>query len=89
MADRQIHPLNKSGVESSREAQSLQGGLEICQCPQAHYVRDLHQLAPPVTFLHLAVDQTCLHLPPTCFPTSTTQCKPVSKMGREGIEVQV
>ena len=36
VTDGQIHPLNRGGIEPSREAHFLQGGLEICQCPQAH-----------------------------------------------------
>src|SRR5437870_2156899 len=64
-------------------------GFESGLCPKAHHVRDPHQLAPPGTFLHQAGDQTRLHLPPTCFPTSTTQRKPVSNMGGEGREVHV
>jgi len=57
MADGQIHPFDKGGVEPSREAQSLQGDLESVLCSQAHHVRDLYQFAPSVAFLHLAVDQ--------------------------------
>jgi hypothetical protein len=89
MADRQIHPLDESGVESSREAQSLQSGLEICQCPQAHDRRDSHQFASLVAFLHLTVDQLRRHLPPKCFPPSATHLKLVSKMGGQGIEIQI
>jgi hypothetical protein len=40
MTDGQIHPFNKSGVESSREPQSLQSNGEICLCPKPHHRRD-------------------------------------------------
>ena len=40
MTDAQIDPFNKSGVQPSREAHSLQGDREICLCPQAHHRRD-------------------------------------------------
>jgi hypothetical protein len=63
MTDGQIHPLNESGVQSSRETQSLQGDFEICLCPQAHHGRDSRQLAMPVAFLHLTVDQLRCRLP--------------------------
>ena len=89
MTDAQIHPLDESGIQSSREAHPLQGDREICLCPQAHHVRDPHYLAPPVAFLHLAVDQTCRHLPLAHVSPSPTSCEPVSKMGREGIEIQI
>jgi hypothetical protein len=56
MADGQIHPLDKSGVQPSREAHPLQGVREICLCSQAHHRRDANQLAPLVAFFHLAVD---------------------------------
>ncbi len=89
VSDGQIHPLDERRVQPSRETQSLQGDGEICQCPQAHYRRDAHQLAPPVAFLHLTVDQLRCHLPLECFPSSATHLSPLSKMGREGIKVQV
>ena len=50
MTDREICPFNKSGVESSRQAQSQQGDLESLLCPKAHHVRDANQLTPPVVF---------------------------------------
>ncbi len=89
LTDGQIHPFNKSGVESSRETQSLQGGLESFACSKAHYRCNSHQLAPPVTFLHLAVDQARRHLPLAHVPPSATHLKPVPEMGRQSIEVQV
>ena len=89
MTDAQIHSLDKSGVQPSREAHPLQGEREICLCPKPHHVRDANQLAPLVAFFHLAVDQALRHLPLACFPPSTTSCEPLSKMGREGIEVQI
>ena len=89
MTNGQIDPLDESGVEPSREAHPLQGEREICLCPQAHHGCDPRQLAPPVAFLHLTVDQARRHLPPTCYPPSLNHLKPLAKMGREGIEVQV
>jgi hypothetical protein len=50
MTDGQIHSFNKSSVQPSRETYLLQGDLEICLCPQAHHMRDLHQFAPPIAF---------------------------------------
>jgi hypothetical protein len=67
MLDDQIHPLNKSGVQPSREAQSLQSDLG----PKAHHMRDPHQFTPSITFLYLAVDQTRSYLPSTGFPPMT------------------
>ena len=89
MADRQIHPLDKSGIQPSREAHPLQGGLESGLCPQTHHVCDPNQLAPPVAFFHLAVDQTSRHLPLTQVPASTAHLEPVSKMGRQRVEVEI
>ncbi len=89
MTDGQIDPLDKSGVQPSREAHPLQGEREICLCPETHHVRDPQQLAPAVAFLHLAVDQARLYLPLAHFPPSTIQREPLSKMGRESIKVQV
>jgi len=89
MTDGQIHPLNKSGVESSRETQPLQTNLESVPCPQTHHRRNSHQLTTPVAFLHLTIDQLRRHLPLECFPPSATHLKPVSKMGGEGIEIHI
>jgi hypothetical protein len=49
-------------------------------------VCDANQLAPPVAFLHLPVDQLRCHLPPEYFPASTTNLEPLAKVGSEGIE---
>ena len=89
MTDSGIHPLDKSGVQSSRETQSLQGDRESGACLKAHHVRDLHQLAPPVTFFHLTLYQLCCHLPLVHFPASTKHFKPLAKMSRQSIEVQI
>lgn len=89
MTDRQIHPFNKSRVQSSSEAHLLQSDLESSPCSKAHDVRHPHQLAPLVAFLHLAVEQSFCHLPPEYFPPSASHLEPVSKMGRERIEVQI
>jgi hypothetical protein len=40
-------------------------------------------------FLHLAIDQTYLHLPPAHIAPSTNSFTPLSKMSREGIEVHI
>ena len=89
MTDRQVHPFNKSGVQASREAESLQGDLESGLCPQAHHMRDLDQLTPSVTFLYLAVDQARCYLPSTGLPPPMPYLEPVSKMSCQGIEVQI
>src|SRR5437588_545799 len=89
MSDGQWSPLDKSGVQPPREAHSLQSGREICLCSQAHHVRDASQLTPPVALFHLAVDQARCPLPPAHFLPSTTSCEPLSKMGCEGIEIQI
>jgi hypothetical protein len=52
-------------------------------------VRDPHQLAPPVAFFHLAIDQAHRHLPLACFPPSTTYGELLAKMGCQGIEVHI
>ncbi|SRR5258708_7776733 len=83
MADGQIHSLNKSGVQPSREAQSLQSDLESRLCPKAHHMRDLDQLTLSVTFLYLAVDQARRYLP------STPHFSPPSKMSCQSIEVHI
>ncbi len=89
MTDCQIHPLNKSRVQSPSEAHLLQSDLESGICSKAHDVPHPHQLAPLVAFLHLAIDQSFCHLPPEYFPPSASHPEPVSKMGRERIEVQI
>ncbi len=89
MTDAQIHPLDESSVQPSRQAQSLQGGCEICLGPQADHRRDPYEFAPPVGFLHLAVDQTGRYLPLACFALSTTSCEPLPEMGCESIEIQM
>jgi hypothetical protein len=40
-------------------------------------------------FLHLAVDQACLHLPPARVPPSMIQREPLAKVCREGVEVHI
>ncbi len=52
-------------------------------------MRDAHELASPVAFFHLAVDQAHCHLPPEDFAPSATHLAPVSKMGRESIEIEI
>ncbi len=89
VTDGQIDPLDESGIQPSREAQFLQGDCESSLYPQTHYVRDSHQLAPPVAFFQLAIDQARRYLPLAYMPPSLNHLKPVSKMGREGIEVQI
>jgi hypothetical protein len=63
--------------------------LESRASPKAHHVRDPNELATPVAFFHLAVDQARRHLPLVCFPPTMTHFEPLSKMGRQGIEVYV
>jgi hypothetical protein len=72
MANGQIHALDESRVQPSRETQTLQGELKSLLGSQAHHVCDLYQLAPPVAFLHLAVDQTRRYLPSARVVPSTT-----------------
>ena len=89
MPDGQIHPLNESGIQPPREAQSLQGSFESVLCPQAHQVGHPNQLAPAVAFFHLAVDQPRCHLPPADIPPSTSLFSPCPKMGRQRIEIHI
>src|SRR5215469_6757675 len=89
VTDCQIYPLNESGVESSREAQSLQGGFESLLCSQAHHLGDPNQLAPSVAFFHLTVDQPTCHLPPTHGAPATSLFSPYPKMRRQSIEVHI
>jgi hypothetical protein len=89
ISDGQIHPLDISGVQSSREAQFLQGGLEICQSPQTHHRRDPNQLATLVACFHLAIDEICLSLPSVHGAPATSLFSPCPKMSRESREVQV
>ena len=67
----------------------LQRGFESGLCSKAHHVSDPHQLAPSVAFLHLAVDQVWLNLPLAHVTPSTTQLKPLTKVGRESIKVEI
>jgi hypothetical protein len=89
MADRQLHPFDKSGIQPTREAQSLQGDSESVFVSKMHHMPDFYELAPPVAFLHLAIDQTSRHLPLPHSPPARTSCEPVAKMGRQRIKVQV
>jgi hypothetical protein len=52
-------------------------------------VRDAHQLASPVTFFHLTVDQTHCYLPSKGFAPTTPHLSPMSEMGGESIEVEI
>jgi hypothetical protein len=52
-------------------------------------VRDPQQLTAPVAFLHLAIGQARCHLPLAHVPPSATHLEPVSKMGREGVEIGI
>src|SRR5690242_3837967 len=47
---REIDPLDKGRVHSSRKAQSLQGRSEGGLCSQADHLSDSHQLAPLIAF---------------------------------------
>jgi hypothetical protein len=89
MADGQIHPLNQSRVQPPREAQSLEGDAEICLCAEPHQVRDVHQLAPPLAFFHLAGDQARRHLPLVHGVPWATHLEPLTEVSREGREGEV
>ena len=89
MTDGQVHPFNKGSIQPSRKAHPRPRGLESGFCPQAHHVRDTHQLAPPIAFFHLTIAQARRQLPIGHFPPSRTSCEPVTKLGREGIKVAI
>jgi hypothetical protein len=89
MADGQIDALNTSGVESSREAQSLSSGFESGLCAKAYHRRDARQLAPAIACLHLAGDQARLHQPPAHVAPLATQLEPLTKVSREGREGEI
>jgi hypothetical protein len=50
---------------------------------------DARQLAPPVAFFHLTVDQPRCYLPLAHVAPSANHLEPLSKMGRECVKVQV
>ena len=50
---------------------------------------DADQLAPPVAFFYLAVDQTCRHLPSEDSAPLATHLEPVPKMSRQRIKVEI
>jgi len=52
-------------------------------------MRDADQLATAVAFFHLTIDQAWLHLPPAHVASSTAHGEPLTKVGREGIEVEI
>jgi hypothetical protein len=52
-------------------------------------VRDPYQLASPVAFLHLAVDQPRCYLPLAHGAPSVNHLEPLTKVGRERIKVEV
>src|SRR5258708_27229012 len=89
MTDGQIHPLDKSGVQPSREAHPLQGDFESGACPKSHYVSDPHQLAPTVAFFHLTVYHPRCYLPLAHFPPSANHLKPLSTIGLQRIHVEL
>jgi hypothetical protein len=84
---REIDPLDKGCVHSSRKAQSLQGLCEGGGCSQADHLSDSHQLAPLIAFLDLAIEQACRHLP--LFPPAPSFLEPIPKMSGEGVEVRI
>jgi hypothetical protein len=49
-------------------------------------MRDPYQFASAVAFLHLAVDQAWLHLPPAHIAASPAHLEPLTKVGRESIK---
>jgi hypothetical protein len=89
MSDGQWSPFNKSRVEPSRKAQTLSNDFENVLCSKTHYLRDPYQLTPAGAFLHLAIDQTCLHLPLASFPSKASHLEPLPKMGRQSIKVHI
>src|SRR5947209_8123611 len=52
-------------------------------------MRDAYQLAPPIAFFHLAIDQAWFHLPLAHVAPSTAEDMPLTKVGRERIEVHI
>ena len=64
-------------------------GFEWGLCAKAHHRRNARQLAPAIAFLHLAVDQARLHLPPAHVSPSTAQLEPLTKVSSDGIEVAI
>jgi len=64
-------------------------GFESVLCSKSHHRRDAHQLASPVAFFHLAVDQTRRYVPSAYVAPLATHLAPVSKMGRERIKVHM
>jgi hypothetical protein len=64
-------------------------GFECGLCAKAHHRRNARQLAPAIAFLHLAVDQARLHLPPAHVSPSTAQLEPLTKVSSDGIEVEI
>src|SRR5947209_19436552 len=52
-------------------------------------MRHAYQLAPPVAFFHLAVDQTWLHPPPAHSAPALTHLEPLPKMSGQCIKVQI
>jgi hypothetical protein len=89
LTDGQIHSFNKSGIQPSRETQFLQGDLKSGACPKAHHMRDPHQHASLVAFLHLTIYQPSHYLPLAHFPPSASHLKPLSKMGCRCIEIHI
>jgi hypothetical protein len=89
MADSQIHALDKSRVQSPREAHSLYSGFESGLRSKAHHWRDLYQPPPSVAFLHLTVDQIRRNPPSKDFAPTTPYFSPLTKVSRESIEVAI
>ena len=58
--------------------EALPSGL----CPEPHDVRDSHQLAPAVDFLHLTIDQIRCYLPPVGFAPTTPHLSKVVRNER-------
>ena len=67
----------------------LSGGLESVLCSQMHHMHHANQLAALVALIHLTVDQARLYLPPAHLAPSTTRRKPLAKVGRERIKVEI
>jgi len=52
-------------------------------------MRDTNQLAPPIAFLHLAVDQASRHLPLAHIAPAMAEGEPLTKVSGERIEVEI
>jgi len=82
-----LHALDKCGVQSPTQAQSLQCGLERRMRSAAQHMRHTHQTPAAIVLLDLAVKQSRSHLPLANPPADTPD--PLPKMGRQPVEIVV